>query len=409
VSRRRSFLFLQGVCSPFFKRLADKLRSDGHRVHKINFNGGDIAYWGCRPAWSFHRGVDALPDFLEKKYRRFGITDQILFGDRRPVHRAAIELAERLDVRTYVFEEGYFRPYWVTLEYGGVNSHSRLPRDPAWFFDVGPHMPDGDASVSFQSSFFKRALHDVVYHMACAADPVLFPSYRTHASVNAMAEYYGYLRRLSQQRTQERKDGATIENLFKSAVPFFFLPLQLNSDAQIRDHSSFKDMTGVMAFVMASFASNAPGDARLVIKNHPLEMGASDYPLIIAELKKRFGLEGRVDYLDTGDLMVLLKYSRGVVTVNSTAGGLSLQLNRPTIALSDPIYNIAGLTYQGKLDDFWRATAPPDATLFRYFRNTVIHTTQVNGGFYCDAGIKLAVENSMRLLNPDHPALEALL
>ena len=46
----RTFLFLQGVCSPFFARLADALEKCGHRVLKINFNVGDDLYWPGRPA-----------------------------------------------------------------------------------------------------------------------------------------------------------------------------------------------------------------------------------------------------------------------------------------------------------------------------------------------------------------------
>ena len=99
----------------------------------------------------------------------------------------------------------------------------------------------------------------------------------------------------------------------------------------------------------------------------------------------------------------------GTVTVNSTVGALSLGLSCPTIALSDPIYSLPGLTFQGQLDDFWQGRTLPDAELFRRFRNTVIHTTQVNGGFYCRDGIALAVEGSRRLLASPRSPLEELL
>ena len=160
---------------------------------------------------------------------------------------------------------------------------------------------------------------------------------------------------------------------------------------------------------MESFARHAPADARLLIKNHPLDMGLVDYPKILRELSARFGLAGRVDYLETGDLGLILRHALGMVTVNSTAGALALGLGCPTIALSDPIYNLPDLCFQGPLDDFWTARPKPDGELFRRFRNTVIHTTQVNGGFYCPQGIKLAVDNSRRFLEPELSPLEELL
>jgi capsular polysaccharide export protein len=77
--------------------------------------------------------------------------------------------------------------------------------------------------------------------------------------------------------------------------------------------------------------------------------------------------------------------------------------------LSDPIYNLPGLTFQGSLDDFWRERPVPDAELFRRFRNTVIHTTQVNGGFYSRKGVEMAVKNSLRMLESEQSPLEKLL
>ena len=409
MSQARSFLFLQGVCSPFFGHLADRLKADGHRVFKVNFNAGDWAYWGGRSAWNYRGPVSDLRDFLDDKYRQFGITDQILFGDRRPVHRPAVDHAEACGVRTHVFEEGYFRPYWVTLEREGVNGHSLLPRDPDWFRNVGARLPDYGNGQPFQSLFSIRAAHDVAYHTAGFWNPLFFPHYRTHAPVNAVVEYYGYARRLPMLRFHKPRDQALVDTLIRSPTPFFLLPLQLGSDAQIRDHSRFEDMIEVMEFVMASFARYAAVEARLVIKNHPLDMGLVNYPLVIRELSDRFGLSGRIDYMETGDLDALLRHAWGTVTVNSTVGSLSLGLNCPTIALSDPIYNLPGLTFQRGLDDFWRERPLPDAELFRRFRNTVIHTTQINGGFYCRKGIDLAVENSLRMLEPERSPLEELL
>lgn len=407
---QRSFLFLQGVCSPFFARLADRLRTDGHRVFRVNFNGGDAAYWGLHPAFAFRRKLDKLPDFLDDKYRRLGITDQILFGDRRPIHRPAVNLAERYGIRTHVFEEGYFRPYWVTLEREGVNGHSLLPRDPDWFWETGQRLPDYGNGDAFPSPFWLRALHDVGYHLANAVNPVLFPSYRTHAPHSAPLEYAGYIRRFAMLRLiGERRSGQLVDRLLAAPTPFFLLPLQLSSDAQIRDHSRFDDMAGVIEFVMESFAKHARGNTRLVIKNHPLDMGLDDHLRVIAGLERRFGLSGRVDYLESGDLITLLQRARGVVTVNSTVGSLSLGLGCPTVTLSDPIYNLPGLTFQGKLEEFWQEGTKPDPELFRRFRNTVIHATQVNGGFYSGPGIALAVENCRRILTAERSPLENLM
>jgi len=409
MTAQRSFLFLQGVCSPFFPRLADRLAQEGHRIFRVNFTGGDLAYWGARPACSFRGTPDSLTPFLAAIFSTHEISDLVLFGDRRPVHIPAVELAQRCGIRVHVFEEGYFRPYWVTLERSGVNSHSLLPRDPTWYRSVGGRLTEPGDGTPFSSPFRLRAGHDMLYHLAGALNPLLFPGYRTHAPVSAPLEYAAYGRRFALLPGHQKRDRHSISELLAQTDPFYLLPLQLNSDAQIRDHSPFEDMSGVMEYVMGSFASHAPTSARLVIKNHPLDMGLVDYPAVIAGLEQRFGLAGRVLYLESGDLEALLRRAAGVVTVNSTVGGLALGLDCPTITLSDPIYNLPGLTWQGDLDSFWNERELPDRELFRCFRATVIQATQINGGLYSRPGIELALQNAVGPLTADRSPLEELL
>lgn len=405
---KRSFLFLQGVCSPFFGKLADRLVEDGHRVAKINFNAGDAAYWGFRPAVSFRGRNEDLGGFIAETYARHEITDQILFGDCRPIHGPAVVQARQHCVRTHVFEEGYFRPHWVTLERGGVNAYSPLPRNPDWYRSVGPNLPEYHQGTSFRSPFWIRAAHDVAYHVAGVLNPLLFPRYRTHAPVNAAVEYASYLSRVHRVRQLEKRDASIVRTLAEGNVPFYLLPLQLGSDAQIRFHSPFNDMSEVIDSVMASFALHAPADSRLVIKNHPLDIGLEDYGRTSAMLAERHGIASRIDYLESGDLNALVTRARGTVTVNSTVGSVALATNCPTITLSNPIYNLSGLTFQHGLDRFWAESVAPDAELFRLFRNTVVQAAQINGGFYCKAGIELAVANSIGPLTADTSPLEAL-
>jgi len=410
--QKRAFLFLQGVCSPFYQRLAKRLVNDGHRVVKVNFNAGDIAYWQRTHGQShLFRGPTAeLPGYIKSLWQRYAITDQVVFGDRRPIHRPAVDNAAAAGIRTHVFEEGYFRPFWITLEREGVNGHSLLPRDPSWFYETGKALPELPAPVRFRSSFKIRAMHDVGYHLAGLANPLVAPHYRNHAPITAPVEYAGYLKRFAQLKAAwKKRDAERIKALIESGRPYFMLPLQLNSDAQIRDHSPYANMQEVMDDVMASFAKHAPSDSQLCIKNHPLDMGLVNYPKIIKQLAERHGLQGRIVYLESGDLNALLKHAKGNVTVNSTVGIVSLEKNCPTYALSDPIYNLDGLTYQGDLADFWQQPQPPNSELFGYFQKTVMHAVQVNGGYYCQPGIDLAVDNAARILEACPSPLEKLL
>jgi capsular polysaccharide export protein len=351
-----------------------------------------------------------LREYLDGVYRRYGVTDQILFGDRRPVHRPAVEHAEVCAVRTHVFEEGYFRPDWVTLERDGVNGHSLLPRDPDWFREVSKRLPAPPLPETVVSPFYKRALYDMRYRLAGALNPVLFPHYRTHALLPATLEYAGFAWRLPKVKLWHRsRDADTIAQLLASRRPFYMLPLQLNSDAQIRDHSRFEAMQGVIDYVMASFAAHAPDDAVLLVKNHPLDHGLDRHARTVRVSARRYKLDARVRYLESGNLEQLLQQAQGCITVNSTAGLLALGLGCPTLALSDPIYNLPGLTCQKPLDEFWRDGTYPDAAFFGQFKRVVMHATQVNGGFYNRDAIELAIHNSLPFLTGAVSPLDALL
>ena len=325
------------------------------------------------------------------------------------MHLPAIALARRRGVRVQVFEEGYFRPFLVTLERGGVNGNSSLPRDPDWYRKVGRSLPDYGYGTPFTSSLYARAVHDIRYELANLANPLLFPRYRTHVPYNRWIGYAAHGRRFAAYPFHVSRDRDLLERLKHDQAPLFLLPLQLESDVQIRYYSPFTTMAALIEHVMRSFARHAPPDSRLVIKNHPLDPGFVNFDRLVARLCREMDVAARVDYVDTGDASALVPRARGIVTVNSTVGTSALMLNRPAIALGTAIYNLPGLTFQGPLDEFWRNSAPPDAELFRLFRNTVIHTTQFHGGFYTRESVALAAANCRRLLLADRSPLEELL
>ena len=55
-AERRSFLFLQGPLSPFFRELGRALARAGCTAHRVNFCGGDVLYWpwGNTHCWRGH-------------------------------------------------------------------------------------------------------------------------------------------------------------------------------------------------------------------------------------------------------------------------------------------------------------------------------------------------------------------
>ena len=405
----RSFLLLQGVSSPFFSRLATGLSEQGHRVHKVNFNVGDVSYWLPRSSDWFRQDLAELPSFLNKLYTQYGITDQVVFGDRRPVHIAALEQGRRNDVRNHVFEEGYFRPNLITLEREGVNARSQLPRSPEWFMRAGQHLPVVAPLQDFNSPLWLRALHDLAYQASGVLNRVLFSKYRSHLTMSPAVEYAGYLTRTRLLKRVAPANTATIQTLLSQGTPYFFVPLQLNSDSQVRDHADFYTMQLMLKHALQSFAQHAPVDTKLVIKNHPLDTGWEHYDRVILNLVHQFALKDRVIYLESGDLTSLVKHAQGTITLNSTVGYVALEQGCPTFCLGNPQYNLPGLTDQQELANFWVRPLAPETELFTRFKRVVVNTTQVYGGFYCPQSIAHAVQGSCERLTAELSPLQHLL
>ena len=402
------FLFLQGVCSPMFRRLAARLRAAGASVDKVNFNAGDVAYWAA-PATLFRGRLSALPDWLEALIARRHVSDLVAFGDCRPVHELAIARARSLGLRIHVLEEGYFRPHWFTLERDGVNARSRLPRDPQWYREAAQVLPPLPPQLEFSQPFRIRALHDVAYHTAGMLNPVLSPHYRSHAQKLAPFEYAGFLRRRLRDRREAAAAAAQIRDWLAHDRPFFLLPLQLDHDSQIRVHSRYTGMSEVVEEVMTSFARHAPADCRLLIKSHPLDHRWRSLRGDVEARRRTLALGDRVHFIETGDLLTLVERAAGLITVNSTVGTMALQAGRPVITLGKAIYDLPGLSFAGPLDAFWREPTPPDRALVESFERVVMHTTQINGGLYGPAAIALGLDAAAaRLLSP-HSELERLL
>ena len=395
---RRRFLFLQGLPGFFFSRLGAALVSRGHDVRRVNFNLGDRLFWRLPGAEDYRGGRDAWPAWLEARLARWRPTDIVLFGDCRPLHRAAVALAETHGIDVHVAEEGYLRPNWVTLEAGGVNGHSFLSRDPEWYRAAARETPPWTGGVPVLQNFGDRAREDVAYNLAAAAGFLLYPGYRTHRTHAPLREYMSWIVRLARRAARERAAHACFETVRADGRPYFLFPLQLDGDYQLREHSPFRGIVPAIEVVLASFARAAPAEARLLVKEHPLNSGMVDWGARVRAEAARLGIAERVKFVDGGVLEPMLQHAAGVVTVNSTVGFLALSFGAPTVAIGDAIYGIPRLTFQGALDAFWTGGERPDPEVFDAFRRVVAQRTQLNGGFFSERGIELAVSAAVERL-----------
>jgi capsular polysaccharide export protein len=376
-------LLLQGPVGPFFRRIAHLLEQRGSRVTKVNFNSGDDWFYPRGDVVRFQGTPEQWPAFLESLIAGGNYEAIFLFGDCRPIHRPVGAIAAAAGCAVWVFEEGYFRPSYITLELGGVNGFSSLVkleleqlRERSTAQPPPPLLPNAFRQMAWQA---------FTYFLMMAIGKWRYPNYRHHRA-GGFAEALRWVRSWIRKSLYSVSERGTIEKVLSPSRKgrFFVFPLQVHNDAQLCSHSDSHGVNLSLRHVLKSFAQNAAADDWLVIKHHPMDRGHTNYSGVIRGLVSEFGLDGRVHYVHDVRLPTLFDHCKGLVTVNSTAGLQGMDHKLPVITLGRSFYNKPALTYQGGLDSFWTTTWKPDFELYLRFRAWTIVNTQINSSFYAD-------------------------
>jgi capsular polysaccharide export protein len=384
---RRRTLLLQGPMGAFFARLAEVLRANGQQVWKVNFNGGDEHYYPAdgEAVLAYRAPLAAFRAWLDEQISRLEVDTLVLFGQSRPLHAEAMALARARGVAVFVFEEGYFRPDYVTLEQDGVNADSSIPSDPVFYRDL--NIETQPTPQPTHQQFGEVANIAMTYALALWAGSWRYRHYVHHRCLHPVREGLRWVRGGARKWGSRWAERGLQAFLAAPAMHkrYFLVPLQVHNDAQILCHSPYGEVTDFIQEVITSFAEHAPADQWLVLKHHPLDKPYKDYRHLIASRARALGVADRVLYLHDQHLPTLLQHARGVVTVNSTTGLQAMFHGTPVITLGDCLYAVKGLVHPGPLATFWTAPGEVDRDLFNKFRAYVIRETQLNASFYADA------------------------
>ncbi|MCF7520565.1 capsule biosynthesis protein [Neisseria sp. ZJ106] len=384
-----NILLLQGPVGSFFRHFSAWLHNrHGKTVHKFNFNAGDEYFYPERTAHTlaYTAGLDEFAEFLGSYLSRHHIQAVACFGDTRPYHRIARQVCESQGVGFWAFEEGYFRPFFVTLEKTGVNAYSPLPREAGFFLEQYPKLAEQTyhAPPTVPGGFTPMAKNAALYYLKNRSGRKKYPNYVHHRSASLC--HYLHLWTLSAfKRLSYRLEDFTLGKQVEAGVfgKFFIVPLQVFNDSQVRIHCDFDSVRSFLLHVLASFAEHAPADTHLIVKHHPMDRGFIDYAEDIKRfIKQHPQLSGRVTYVHDVPLPVFLAHGIGMVTINSTSGLSAMIHGMPVKVLGRAHYDIPGMTDQSDLAGFWRNPTPPDKELFHAYRMYHINTTQINGSFY---------------------------
>ncbi|MGK9173857.1 capsular biosynthesis protein [Yokenella regensburgei] len=377
----KKYLLLQGPMGPFFNDVANWLETLEREAVNVVFNGGDRFYCRNRPYLTFTQTPKEFPAWLKETWKDYAFDTILCFGDCRPLHQAARAWAKSKGIRFLAFEEGYLRPHFITVEEGGVNAYSPLPRDAEFYRNL-PELPPANVQ-ELKPSARKRYFHAIWYYLVGWNYRHEFAKYRHHKSFSPWYEGKCWIRASWRKYWYGFKERNVIDTLRTTLDQRYYLAiLQVYNDSQIRNHSPYADVRDYINDVMFSFSRKAPVDDVLVIKHHPMDRGHRLYGPLIKQLGKKYGITERVIYVHDLPMPELLTHAKAVVTINSTAGISALIHNKPLKVMGNALYDIKGMTYQGHLHQFWTADFQPDMKLFKKFRGYLLANTQINAVYY---------------------------
>jgi capsular polysaccharide export protein len=384
---QRVFLMLQGPHGPFFDQLAAQLRKAGSKVWRVGFNAGDEYFWTVPERFIAHTGTpEEWPAHLERIIHDKRVTDLVLYGDVRPVHAAAHEVCKRYGIVLHVFEEGYLRPFWITYERGGSNGHSALMDVPLRDMRNALRGQLGEVRrpPAHWGDMRQHKYYGALYHFFVLIANRRYTGYRTHRQIGVFREFRLNLRRLLLtpfDTIAQRRETASVQ---RGGFPYVLVLMQLEHDSNFVAHSRYGSMADFTDETLTEFARSAPRHHHIVFKAHPLEDGRGGIRAAVARKAAELGITDRVHYVRGGKLARLMNQARAAVTVNSTSAQQALWRGLPVKAMGRAVYDKAGLVSRQSLSEFFADPEPPNAWAYRRFRDFLLESSQVPGGFYAE-------------------------
>ena len=392
--KKRNFIFLQSPIGPFFSLLAKELKSLGHNVSKINFWGGDIVFYP--DGIPYKDTIENWGKFFTNHCIKNKITDIVLFGDRRPYHERAIESIAQInsDTNIWVFEEGYFRPHWVTLDKYGANNRSSI--------DLSNIEYNSDNILTHTQNpipinpWLKEAIPSILqyYFFGLISKFTGFNNFKYHRLKHPLFEMSNWIIKWGASALKLKDDELLILQARPKLTNHFVLALQLETDSQIRMYSPFKTMKEIMETSMISFKNHAPPNTNLIVKSHPFDEKWKQREAEFKKIAKELDIENRVAFIDNCNVSTFLDNSLGLITANSTLSLFALENNIPVIALGQAFWNVEEITNKKELSAFWSNPEKPNPILFINMKNKIMET-QINGNFYSKEGRDILLKGAV--------------
>ena len=371
-----------GPIGTFFARLSNYLEENNVRTYKILFPLHEYGFNQSRII-KYDQNINYFKKFLSKTLINYEIKHIFMYGNVLIPHKQALDLVQELkiegnNINTHIFELGYLRPNFVTLENEGINYNSSLIKSREFYLkqDSFSDLPIPKKHARFRIRKIWKTIsfinHSFKNYKIVEKEHKLQPKpiYIWYQIKGFILKYFFFF--------TEYK----LKNYFLGKN-YFLVILQVSTDSQLTEGSDFKDNKKFIYKVIKDFAEANPNGVNLVFKHHPRDRGYTNYFNQIKKISNEFDVLNKVFYFHDYFLSKLFQNPncKGTVLINSTVGYQSLYHSVPVKSLGITPYNIEGLSGQQDLTSFFRNPSIVDRLLFKKFYKHVMENSQINGNF----------------------------
>ncbi|MYL20126.1 hypothetical protein GLW04_09535 [Halobacillus litoralis] len=278
--------------------------------------------------------------FIDQFIEEHHIDFICMFNGYHWIDQVSKYLAEKRNLQTIYFEQGYFRPYTLTCDPQGINNDASIPRSRHFYEAIQMdhrrmkhHLthPENEDLLNVKGENLTQVALVKVASMLGSVLKVN-PNLYAHITWHEAIKYFLF------------KQGFKFMKMDEQPLPeeFLFVPFQVSRDTQIFYNSSIKSMEELVDLACAHVEEvnrKQNRNIHLVFKEHPEDMPRNNYKT----LKKRYKDNPKVMFLQKRSVPELIRKSLGVITINSTVGIEALTQHKPVITLGDAFYNIDGV------------------------------------------------------------------
>lgn len=376
-NKNDNVLLLQGPIGNFFYEFSRYIDKHDASVYKINFTFAERFFYR-RESTNYNGKIDAWPIFFKDFVKNNKINKVFILNDSRPYHQPIINICYEDNIQLYVFEDGYFRPGYITLEPFGVNGNSPY-RDNISQSILESNVPK--IELKLKSKLTSRLIFSILSNFNFIFSKNYIP-YRPTNSLYWSKNYLNYFFVTVRNFFNDKK---IVKNITKSKKKVFFVPLQVFDDTQIKFHSKYNNSFEFIYEVLDAIKDYDKRDAILIFKQHPGDRGILNYQKKILQYVKKSKILNEIYFNYTTDADDLIKISDGVILINSTLGINAARMNKPLYFAGRSVYDFLS-NDDNSIKDFISMTSLDKKMENISFKKIALRklkiATQIKGSFY---------------------------